>query len=305
MSKTNIFLLRLIIAVIVISPFSVMAQTDADKLPEIIMLGKMTSSINEAVKNLPAKDDGLLAQMTLAKIDATIQFLQTDPENKNIRAMVDACWLSTELTILRINTEINQVKLQELKDKKNAVLKEIDITFVKITNVHEEINRLEKVHIARFRQDLLNERLKNEHRFEQAKSRFSELENKFIQVNNQANQTIISMSDLLFGFDKYDLTQNLKISLARIAGILGVFKGLQIKVEGHTDDQGTLEYNQDLSERRAQNVLDYMIEQGIDPERLTAEGYNFSRPVAPNDTDKNMQRNRRVDLVIHEKKPPK
>ena len=74
-----------------------------------------------------------------------------------------------------------------------------------------------------------------------------------------------------------------------------------VRVEGHADRRPTSKraYNQRLSERRARAVADYLIQQsGIAPERVTAVGYGFDKPIAPNDTEENMQKNRRTDIYI-------
>ena len=74
-----------------------------------------------------------------------------------------------------------------------------------------------------------------------------------------------------------------------------------VRVEGHADKRPTSKraYNQRLSERRARAVADYLIrESGIAPERVTAVGFGFDKPVAPNDTESNMQKNRRTDIYI-------
>ena len=123
-----------------------------------------------------------------------------------------------------------------------------------------------------------------------------------IQVRNDARGTIISMSDILFEVNKANLTGDLKTSLAKIAGILLVFKESNITVEGHTDNQGSEEYNQTLSEKRAENVKNFLIDQGVDSSRLSSVGYAFSRPIADNTTKEGRQKNRRVDLIIQEKK---
>ena len=109
------------------------------------------------------------------------------------------------------------------------------------------------------------------------------------------------MSDILFETGKANLTPDLKTSLAKIAGILLVFKNSNVVVEGHTDNVGTEQYNQRLSENRAENVMRFLIEQGVSPTRLTAVGYAFHRPIAPNTTREGRAKNRRVDLIVQEK----
>ncbi|MFO0615322.1 MAG: OmpA family protein [Polyangiaceae bacterium] len=72
----------------------------------------------------------------------------------------------------------------------------------------------------------------------------------------------------------------------------------QIEVQGHTDDVGTVEYNQTLSEQRANAVRNWLIARGIAPERLVSRGYGATRPIATNQTEEGRQKNRRVQMVI-------
>ena len=72
---------------------------------------------------------------------------------------------------------------------------------------------------------------------------------------------------------------------------------LRVTVEGHTDSVGSAAYNQKLSERRAQAVKRYLVRQGIDPSRITTEGYGKSRPIASNETEEGRAKNRRADII--------
>ncbi len=113
------------------------------------------------------------------------------------------------------------------------------------------------------------------------------------------------MSDILFDVGKATLTQDLKTNLAKIAGILTIYKDANVQVEGHTDNVGGEEYNQKLSEKRASNVMDFLVSPGgIAAARLTSVGYGFTKPLADNATKEGRQKNRRVDLVIMDKKAP-
>ncbi|MFW5960472.1 MAG: OmpA family protein, partial [Chitinivibrionales bacterium] len=131
------------------------------------------------------------------------------------------------------------------------------------------------------------------------------LQSSLIKVSKDARGTIISMSDILFETGKAALTPKLETNLAKIAGILAVFKNSNVLIEGHTDNTGSDEFNKVLSEKRAESVKEFMIEQGVAEKRLTAEGYGFSRPVADNSTKEGRAKNRRVDLIVQDIKPDK
>jgi outer membrane protein OmpA-like peptidoglycan-associated protein len=72
----------------------------------------------------------------------------------------------------------------------------------------------------------------------------------------------------------------------------------RIVVEGHTDSQGNIDFNQDLSNRRAQSVRDYLVSRGIASDRVTAQGLGSSRPVAPNNNPEGRANNRRVEIIV-------
>lgn len=104
---------------------------------------------------------------------------------------------------------------------------------------------------------------------------------------------------VLFDFNRAEVREDAKATLAKVAQVVGFFAGAQVEVQGHTDDVGSDQYNQDLSERRANAVRDHLVAvEGIPPERLVVRAFGESRPVAPNDSEQGRQRNRRVEVVI-------
>lgn len=105
------------------------------------------------------------------------------------------------------------------------------------------------------------------------------------------------LSDVNFDFNKWDLRQDAKQTLDRDIQILKENPQLRVEIQGHTDSIGNEAYNQQLSEKRAESVKNYLIQQGISRDRLTSKGYGESRPRFPNDTEENRFRNRRVEMV--------
>ena len=95
-----------------------------------------------------------------------------------------------------------------------------------------------------------------------------------------------------------DLDNRSNSTLDRIAGVMATCRSAAIEVQGHTDAEGTPERNANLSNRRALSVLDYLIKAGVDSSRLTAVGYGETRPVAPNDTNENRAKNRRIEFEV-------
>lgn len=148
---------------------------------------------------------------------------------------------------------------------------------------------------------LAEERAKAEARQQDAMNKLNELQSKLIQVSKDARGIILSMSDILFDVNKASLKQDLKTSLAKVAGILSVYQQFNVSIEGNTDNTGSEEHNMKLSQQRADNVMNFLVEQGIEASRLTAKGLGMSMPIADNSTKEGRQKNRRVDLVIQDK----
>jgi outer membrane protein OmpA-like peptidoglycan-associated protein len=101
-----------------------------------------------------------------------------------------------------------------------------------------------------------------------------------------------------FDFDKATLRPENRELLSRLAGILLVSHGYRLHVYGYTDDIGTDEYNQGLSERRAQAVRDYFAKSGIPPEIMTTQGFGKSSPRAKAKSPEAREKNRRVEIGI-------
>jgi outer membrane protein OmpA-like peptidoglycan-associated protein len=106
------------------------------------------------------------------------------------------------------------------------------------------------------------------------------------------------MADVLFRSGSFELLPGARERLAKVSGIVLAYPSLHVAVEGHTDSVGSDEYNQDLSEHRAQSVRDYFVQQGISASAIEARGFGKSEPIASNDTAEGRQQNRRVELVL-------
>ncbi len=101
-----------------------------------------------------------------------------------------------------------------------------------------------------------------------------------------------------FGYDSADLTAAAKTNLDKLAQVLVNNPDTNINIYGHTDSRGTDEYNQKLSERRANAVKSYLLSKGIATTRMMAMGVGEAEPVATNDTDAGRAQNRRVEFAI-------
>jgi outer membrane protein OmpA-like peptidoglycan-associated protein len=122
--------------------------------------------------------------------------------------------------------------------------------------------------------------------------------NVILETRETARGLIVNLSDVLFDFNRADLKPGAREKLAKVAGILLAYPGLEISLEGHTDSIGSDQYNQNLSERRAQAVRTYLVESGIKPDLVRAMGFGESQPIVSNDNSAGRQQNRRVELVV-------
>ncbi|MDZ7721535.1 MAG: OmpA family protein [candidate division KSB1 bacterium] len=112
-------------------------------------------------------------------------------------------------------------------------------------------------------------------------------------------------SGILFEYDSSELQPAAKTNIESLAKVLKKYPDTNILIEGDTDDKGSEEYNQKLSERRAQAVADYQRNLGIDGSRITTTGLGELNPIASNDTDYGREQNRRVELPFWRNKSKK
>ena len=122
--------------------------------------------------------------------------------------------------------------------------------------------------------------------------------NAVLQTSESARGLIVNMSDVLFDTAKYSLKPGTQVSLAKVATILQLYPGLRVQVEGYTDSVGGDEYNQRLSENRANSVRDFLVNNGVPAGNVTAQGFGKTHPVADNGTSSGRAQNRRVNLVV-------
>jgi outer membrane protein OmpA-like peptidoglycan-associated protein len=127
----------------------------------------------------------------------------------------------------------------------------------------------------------------------------------FASVKQEARGMVITLSGgVLFVSNKSDLLPTAQVKLNDVAEALTKQDSeSRIVVEGHTDSQGGASYNQDLSQRRAQSVRDYLVGRGIASDRLTSQGFGLTRPIADNASAEGRANNRRVEIVVQPASP--
>ena len=108
----------------------------------------------------------------------------------------------------------------------------------------------------------------------------------------------VVLNNVFYGFNSFELEETSKLELDKLVLLLQSNPTIQIEIGGHTDNKGSASYNQKLSENRAKSVYNYLIEQGLPVSRLSYKGYNFTVPIAKNDTEEGRAKNRRTEFKI-------
>jgi outer membrane protein OmpA-like peptidoglycan-associated protein len=191
-------------------------------------------------------------------------------------------------------------EVQQLKQQREAFLLESRTREAERARQLAE-SRARDVELAQQQaQARAQEALEAQRKAQAASDRAEELEKRFSEL--QAKQTDrgfeLTLSDVLFEFDKANLKAGAERSLAPVTEFLRENPKRTITIEGYTDSIGSDTYNMELSRRRADAVRDIFIQGGISAERITTRGLGEEYPVASNDTQAGRQQNRRVQIII-------
>jgi outer membrane protein OmpA-like peptidoglycan-associated protein len=136
------------------------------------------------------------------------------------------------------------------------------------------------------------------HDREELRAKLLQQFNLILETRDTARGLVVNMSDVLFDSGQFTLRPMAREKLAKISGIVLAYPTLLLAVEGNTDSVGTEEFNQTLSEKRAESVRSYLTKEGVPEASTTAEGFGKTRPIASNDTADGRQQNRRVELIV-------
>jgi outer membrane protein OmpA-like peptidoglycan-associated protein len=120
-----------------------------------------------------------------------------------------------------------------------------------------------------------------------------------VKVESPKADSLIVLNEVQFAVNSYKLRPQLYPTLDSIASFLQKNPSTKIEISGHTDSTGKEEQNLKLSENRADAVAEYIVDKGIATSRVSFNGYGSSRPIATNDTEQGRRRNRRVEILIH------
>ena len=253
-------------------------------------------ALDNVKTNLPS--NAIAARSTLAEGYGSLSELETvyadDKESDLIPTLAQNCVLYAEIAKVQAESQVSRNRISENWEKRAATNRTIEAIQEQIGKARSgKVSDLEAEKQAIKAQKDKLEASKNE-----AMDKLNALQSQMIQVTKDARGIILSMSDILFDVGRATLKTDLMTSLAKIAGILSVYQQFDVSIEGNTDNTGSEEFNMTLSQQRAENVMNFLVEQGISENRLTAKGLGMTMPIADNTTKEGRQKNRRVDLVI-------
>ena len=136
------------------------------------------------------------------------------------------------------------------------------------------------------------------HRMDQQQKELQQIPGVEVTRPSETEIAVQLTNDILFDFNSAALRPESQTTLRDLAANFQRYQDETVSIEGHTDNVGSPEYNQGLSERRAYGVRDYLTAQGVSASRITAIGYGETHPKSSNDTPEGRQLNRRVEIHI-------
>jgi outer membrane protein OmpA-like peptidoglycan-associated protein len=133
-------------------------------------------------------------------------------------------------------------------------------------------------------------------------ARIAQMEEELKELNAKKTDhgLVITLSDVLFDLNKTELKPRGMDSVQKLARFLNEYPERKVRIEGFTDSTGSTEYNQQLSENRANAVRDALAGMGVSSDRVETRGYGEENPVASNETSSGRQLNRRVEIILSE-----
>ncbi|NPV82609.1 MAG: OmpA family protein [Candidatus Aminicenantes bacterium] len=192
------------------------------------------------------------------------------------------------------------VQLEQIKQERAALDKEMADLARQMRELAEERDRLalEKDNLSLETERLAAEREAIKKERDELASKLKGALSSVAETTETARGLIVNLAGVLFDVNKATLKPESQLKLAKLAGILMVFQDMKLSIEGHTDSTGSEELNLRLSTDRARAVYEFLMSQGVAPDRMKYQGFGSSKPVAPNDTEANRAKNRRVEVIV-------
>ena len=220
-------------------------------------------------------------------------------ETERVRTTAEAARLAAQSEADRVKRETDAQRASAKADMDRATREKAEAEAARLAAVAAQQaaqSETEKARLATGEANAL--RLKAEAEKTELRAQLLRQFSLVLETRDTARGLIVNMSDVLFDTAKFSLRPGAREKLAKVAGIISGHPGLRLEVEGHTDNVGGDDYNQQLSEHRGTSVRDYLTQNGIPEASVTTKGFGKTQPVASNATSAGRQQNRRVELVV-------
>jgi outer membrane protein OmpA-like peptidoglycan-associated protein len=220
-------------------------------------------------------------------------------ETERVRTTAEAARLAAQAEADRVKRETDGQRASAKADMDRATREKAEAEAARMAAVAAQQAAQSETEKARLATEEANAlRLKAEAEKTELRAQLLRQFSLVLETRDTARGLIVNMSDVLFDTAKFSLRPGAREKLAKVAGIISGHPGLRLEVEGHTDNVGGDEYNQQLSEHRGTSVRDYLTQNGIPGASVTTKGFGKTQPVASNETSAGRQQNRRVELVV-------
>lgn len=147
-------------------------------------------------------------------------------------------------------------------------------------------------------QALADRSQRNQQMLDENRRLIEELRSRGADVRSSDRGVVVNLPDILFAFDSDVLTREAVRTIDEIADVISKVEGRNIAVEGHTDSIGSVEYNKDLSLRRARSVASELKQSGVRGSSMIVRGFGEGAPIATNNSEAGRSRNRRVEVIV-------
>lgn len=262
----------------------VAAQADSDRLTR--EKNAQASAALEEADRVKRESD---ARIAAANADADRLRLENESRSQTAKNEADRLRQENEANSVAAKAEADRLKLEN-ESRIAAAASEAD-RLKRENDAQRAAHQVELDNAAKQKAQLELEKA-------ELRGRLLQQFNAILQTRDTARGLIVNMSDVLFDTAKFTLRPAAREKLAKVAGIVSGHPGLRLDVEGHTDSVGGDDYNQRLSEQRGSAVRDYLTQQGMATNSVSAKGFGKTQPIATNDSSSGRQQNRRVELVI-------
>ncbi len=238
-------------------------------------LNQQVADVNQQLEGAMKRLEDVAEQSEAASTRAS-QAEENALESARVRVQAEAARAAAEKTAAQAREEAEKAKQDVQLAQQEAQLAQEEALWA----------REEKERISREREEEL--------------TRLHTAFDQIVETRRTALGLVMSLGSdsMQFDFDKATLKPENRELLSKIVGILLTSRNYGIYVYGHTDNIGSQGYNLDLSERRAQTVLDYLTQNGLDPEIITSKGFGKSQPIVSGNTATARAKNRRVEIGI-------